>query len=141
MIFFWHVFVSSSNCAFFFFSCILSRQCLKYAMFWSFSVENPWMRFVALSGTLKNCPNSRDCCSIWNCRPPCPLFQIHYDSKQLFLKVYLKGHDDNCCTIFRPLNPLGSRFEIQLTITWIKTHLEEDQQVSLPKHEVYDDYL
>ena len=82
--FFWHVFVSSSNCAFFFFSCILSRQCLKYAMFWSFSVENPWMRFVALSGTLKNCPNSRDCCSIWNCRPPCPLFQIHYDSKQLF---------------------------------------------------------
>jgi len=41
----------------------------------------------------------------------------------------------------QPLNPLGSRFEIQLTITWIKTHLEEDQQVSLPKHEVYDDYL
>ena len=46
-----------------------------------------------------------------------------------------------CNAIFRPLNPLGSRFEIQLTITWIKTHLEEDQQVSLPKHEVYDDYL
>ena len=42
---------------------------------------------------------------------------------------------------FRPLNPLGSRHEIQLTITWIKTHLEEDPQVSLPKHEVYDDYL
>jgi hypothetical protein len=41
----------------------------------------------------------------------------------------------------RPLNPLGSRHEIQLTITWIKTHLEEDPQVSLPKHEVYDDYL
>jgi hypothetical protein len=41
----------------------------------------------------------------------------------------------------QPLNPLGSRFEIQLTITWIKTHLEEDPQVSLPKHEVYDDYL
>ncbi len=40
----------------------------------------------------------------------------------------------------RPLNPLGSRTEIQLTITWIKTHLEEDQQVSLPKHEVYDEY-
>ena len=42
---------------------------------------------------------------------------------------------------FRPLNPLGSRHEIQLTITWIKTHLEEDPQVSLPKHEVYDEYL
>ncbi|CAB4066039.1 unnamed protein product [Lepeophtheirus salmonis] len=40
-----------------------------------------------------------------------------------------------------PLNPLGSRSEIQLTITWIKTHLEEDQQVSLPKHEVYDEYI
>lgn len=49
-------------------------------------------------------------------------------------------HDDDKL-FFRPLNPLGSRFEIQLTITWIKTHLEEDQQVSLPKHEVYDDYL
>jgi len=36
----------------------------------------------------------------------------------------------------QPLNPLGSRHEIQLTITWIKTHLEEDPQVSLPKHEV-----
>ena len=42
--------------------------------------------------------------------------------------------------LFRPLNPLGSRHEIQLTITWIRTHLEEDPQVSLPKHEVYDDY-
>ena len=40
----------------------------------------------------------------------------------------------------RPLNPLGSRSEIQLTITWIRTHLEEDPQVSLPKHEVYDEY-
>ena len=42
--------------------------------------------------------------------------------------------------IYRPINPLGSRTEIQLTITWIKTHLEEDSQVSLPKHEVYDEY-
>ena len=41
----------------------------------------------------------------------------------------------------RPINPLGSRTEIQLTITWIKTHLEEDAQVSLPKHEVYDEYM
>ena len=49
------------------------------------------------------------------------------------------GDYDN--SSFRPLNPLGSRHEIQLTITWIKTHLEEDPQVSLPKHEVYDEYL
>ncbi|QQP52898.1 Putative LOC100876563 [Caligus rogercresseyi] len=42
----------------------------------------------------------------------------------------------------RPLiHSEGNRTEIQLTITWIKTHLEEDQQVSLPKHEVYDEYI
>ena len=40
----------------------------------------------------------------------------------------------------QPINPLGSRSEIQLTITWIRTHLEEDPRVSLPKHEVYDEY-
>ncbi|QQP52887.1 Putative LOC100876563, partial [Caligus rogercresseyi] len=39
------------------------------------------------------------------------------------------------------IDPLRGRTEIQLTITWIKTHLEEDQQVSLPKHEVYDEYI
>ena len=32
------------------------------------------------------------------------------------------------------------RSEIQLTINWIRSHYEEDPQVSLPKHEVYDDY-
>ncbi|XP_059082606.1 uncharacterized protein LOC131880102 isoform X2 [Tigriopus californicus] len=41
----------------------------------------------------------------------------------------------------QPMNPLGSRSEIQMTITWIRTHLEEDPQVSLPKHEVYDEYM
>lgn len=41
----------------------------------------------------------------------------------------------------RPLNPLGSRFEIHQTITWIRTHLEEDSEVSLPKQDVYDEYL
>ena len=41
----------------------------------------------------------------------------------------------------RPLNPLGSRFEIHQTITWIRTHLEEDQDVSLPKQDVYDEYI
>ncbi|XP_012274045.1 uncharacterized protein LOC105696267 isoform X2 [Orussus abietinus] len=39
-----------------------------------------------------------------------------------------------------PLNPLGNRYEIHQTIMWIKTHLEEDPDVSLPKQEVYDEY-
>jgi hypothetical protein len=38
-------------------------------------------------------------------------------------------------------NPLGSRFEISQTLTWIRTHLVEDPEVSLPKQEVYDDYM
>lgn len=41
----------------------------------------------------------------------------------------------------RPLNPLGSRCEIQLTITWIRTHLEMNSEVSLPKREVYNEYM
>ncbi|XP_011495126.1 PREDICTED: homeobox protein 5 [Ceratosolen solmsi marchali] len=40
----------------------------------------------------------------------------------------------------QPLNPLGNRYEIHQTIMWIKTHLEEDPEVSLPKQEVYDEY-
>ncbi|KAK6634503.1 hypothetical protein RUM43_011904 [Polyplax serrata] len=40
-----------------------------------------------------------------------------------------------------PLNPLGNRQEIQQTIVWIKTHLEEDSEISIPKQDVYDQYL
>ncbi|XP_033208716.1 uncharacterized protein LOC117167696 [Belonocnema kinseyi] len=40
----------------------------------------------------------------------------------------------------QPLNPLGNRYEIHQTIMWIRTHLEEDPDVSLPKQEVYDEY-
>ncbi|XP_029053747.2 uncharacterized protein LOC114881209 isoform X2 [Osmia bicornis bicornis] len=40
----------------------------------------------------------------------------------------------------QPLNPLGNRYEIHQTIMWIKTHLEEDPDVSLPKQEVYEEY-
>lgn len=40
----------------------------------------------------------------------------------------------------QPLNPLGNRYEIYQTIMWIKTHLEEDPDVSLPKQEVYEEY-
>ncbi|XP_037091243.1 uncharacterized protein LOC119111534 [Pollicipes pollicipes] len=59
------------------------------------------------------------------------------------LLLYLKlpaGKNNDVDPLKIPLNPLGSRFEIQQTIMWIRTHLEEDQDVSMPKHEVYDEY-
>ncbi|GLV36243.1 uncharacterized protein CBL_08736 [Carabus blaptoides fortunei] len=40
----------------------------------------------------------------------------------------------------QPLNPLGSRSEISQTIMWIRTHLEEDPELSLPKQDVYLEY-
>lgn len=60
------------------------------------------------------------------------------------LLLYLKlpsGRLADADPLRQPLNPLGSRSEIQLTINWIRTHLEEDPQISLPKHEVYDEYI
>ncbi|XP_022238216.1 uncharacterized protein LOC106478835 [Limulus polyphemus] len=41
-----------------------------------------------------------------------------------------------------PGNPLGKKAEVEVaqTFTWIKTHLEEDPDVSLPKQEVYEEY-
>jgi hypothetical protein len=75
------------------------------------------------------------------------------------LLLYLKlpsGRPADTDPLRQPLNPLGSRWvsassvrlvtaihrsEIQLTINWIRTHLEEDPQISLPKHEVYDEYI
>ena len=60
------------------------------------------------------------------------------------LLLYLKlpsGRPADADPLRQPLNPLGSRSEIQLTINWIRTHLEEDPQISLPKHEVYDEYI
>lgn len=41
-----------------------------------------------------------------------------------------------------PGNPFGKKADIEVaqTYTWIQSHLEEDPNVSLPKHEVYDEY-
>uniref|UniRef100_A0A182KDQ4 RFX-type winged-helix domain-containing protein n=1 Tax=Anopheles christyi TaxID=43041 RepID=A0A182KDQ4_9DIPT len=38
-------------------------------------------------------------------------------------------------------NPLGTRLEINHTINWVRSHLEHDPNVSIPKQEVYDDYV
>jgi len=72
------------------------------------------------------------------------LDQVHklptLDKLLLYLKLPTGRPAEVCDPLRQPLNPLGSRSEIQLTINWIRSHYEEDAQVSLPKHEVYDDY-
>ncbi|XP_057653654.1 uncharacterized protein LOC130892310 [Diorhabda carinulata] len=66
-----------------------------------------------------------------------PLSQV--EKFLFFLK--LPSEVTNALDPFRqPLNPLGSRSEITRTISWIKTHLEEDPDISLPKQEVYNEY-
>lgn len=57
----------------------------------------------------------------------------------LYLKLPV-GRPPDTDPLKHPLNPLGSRCEIQLTITWIRTHLEMNSEVSLPKREVYNEY-
>lgn len=39
-------------------------------------------------------------------------------------------------------NPLSKKGDIEIaqTYTWIQSHLEEDPDISLPKHEVYEEY-
>ncbi|XP_072390545.1 uncharacterized protein [Diabrotica undecimpunctata] len=57
----------------------------------------------------------------------------------LFLK--LPSEVTNAVDPFKQtINPLGSRSEITRTISWIKTHLQEDPDISLPKQEVYNEY-
>ena len=38
-------------------------------------------------------------------------------------------------------NALGARSEISHTINWVRSHLETDLNVSIPKQEVYEDYV
>lgn len=58
----------------------------------------------------------------------------------LKLPLLLTNQGGTVDPLRQPLNPLGNRYEIHQTIMWIKTHLEEDPDVSLPKQEVYDEY-
>ncbi|XP_021941106.1 uncharacterized protein LOC110840398 isoform X2 [Zootermopsis nevadensis] len=72
------------------------------------------------------------------------LDQVNELSTAEKLLLYLKlptGKSGNVDPLRQPLNPLGCRFEIHQTITWIKTHLEEDPDVSLPKQNVYEEYI
>ncbi|XP_059471800.1 uncharacterized protein LOC132194508 [Neocloeon triangulifer] len=77
------------------------------------------------------------------------LSQVQMLSAQEKMLLYLKlpgsknggGSQPQVDPLRQPINPLGTRHEIQQTITWIKTHLTEDPDVSLPKQDVYDEYM
>ncbi|CAB3364561.1 Hypothetical predicted protein [Cloeon dipterum] len=77
------------------------------------------------------------------------LSQVQLLSAQEKMLLYLKlpgavkngGGLPQTDPLRQPINPLGTRHEIQQTITWIKTHLTEDPDVSMPKQEVYDEYM
>ncbi|XP_031778491.1 DNA-binding protein RFX7 isoform X2 [Nasonia vitripennis] len=69
--------------------------------------------------------------------------QLKLEEKLLLylkLPISLTNPNGTVDPLRQPLNPLGNRYEIYQTIMWIKTHLEEDPEVSLPKQEVYDEY-
>ncbi|KAK2726147.1 hypothetical protein QYM36_000563, partial [Artemia franciscana] len=64
------------------------------------------------------------------------------DVEKLILYLKLPGSEEISIDPLRcPLNPLGSRSELQQTLAWIRTHLEPDREVSLPKQDVYEEYL
>jgi len=74
------------------------------------------------------------------------LSQVQTLSAQEKMLLYLKlpgakNTAPSADPLRQPINPLGTRHEIQQTITWIKTHLTEDPDVSLPKQDVYDEYM
>ncbi|CAC5422922.1 DNA-binding protein RFX7,DNA-binding protein Rfx5 [Mytilus coruscus] len=64
------------------------------------------------------------------------------DVEKLFL--YLKLPTGDSCKDFRKTPTIGvqkpNRTQQAQTYTWIKSHLEEDELICLPKQDVYDDY-
>ena len=46
------------------------------------------------------------------------------------------------CDVRTPTSFLctSNRLEQALAVTWIRSHLEDDHQICVPKHEVYDEY-
>ncbi|XP_075145960.1 uncharacterized protein LOC142220620 [Haematobia irritans] len=61
--------------------------------------------------------------------------------EKLLLYLRLPGEQPETDPLRQPQNPLGTRSEINYTINWVRTHLEQDPQVSIPKQDVYNDYL
>lgn len=61
--------------------------------------------------------------------------------EKLFLYLRLPGESSETDPLRQPQNPLGTRSEINHTINWVRSHLEHDAQVSIPKQDVYNDYM
>ncbi|XP_060646391.1 uncharacterized protein LOC132784650 [Drosophila nasuta] len=61
--------------------------------------------------------------------------------EKLFLYLRLPGESADTDPLRQPQNPLGTRSEINHTINWVRSHLEHDAQVSIPKQDVYNDYI
>ncbi|XP_054279575.1 uncharacterized protein LOC128997843 isoform X2 [Macrosteles quadrilineatus] len=60
----------------------------------------------------------------------------------LYLKLPSPSEDpDRLDPLRRPLNPLGNRQEISQALAYIRTHFQPDPEVSLPKKEVYNEYV
>ncbi|GAB0087974.1 hypothetical protein DMENIID0001_023450 [Sergentomyia squamirostris] len=60
--------------------------------------------------------------------------------ERLFLYLRMPGGNSETDPLRQPQNPLGTRSEITHTINWVRSHLEHDPAVSIPKQDVYDDY-
>ncbi|XP_037948582.1 uncharacterized protein LOC119680035 isoform X2 [Teleopsis dalmanni] len=60
--------------------------------------------------------------------------------EKLLLYLRLPGEAPDTDPLRHPQNPLGTRSEINHTINWVRSHLEHDPQVSIPKQDVYNDY-
>ncbi|XP_059622710.1 uncharacterized protein LOC132265926 [Phlebotomus argentipes] len=61
--------------------------------------------------------------------------------ERLFLYLRMPGGNSETDPLRQPQNPLGTRSEITHTINWVRSHLEHDPAVSIPKQDVYDDYI
>lgn len=60
--------------------------------------------------------------------------------EKLLLYLRLPGGYPETDPLRQNQNPLGARSEINHTINWVRSHLEHDSTVSIPKQDVYDDY-
>ncbi|XP_055923785.1 uncharacterized protein LOC129954119 [Eupeodes corollae] len=61
--------------------------------------------------------------------------------ERLLLYLRMPGESADSDPLRQPQNPLGTRSEINHTINWVRSHLEHDPKVSIPKQDVYNDYL
>ncbi|XP_012158665.1 uncharacterized protein LOC101461513 isoform X1 [Ceratitis capitata] len=61
--------------------------------------------------------------------------------EKLLLYLRLPGEASETDPLRHPQNPLGTRSEINHTINWVRSHLEHDPKVSIPKQDVYNDYI